>query len=137
MPDIHNFIILLYLSYFIVLIALILAQVNEIDRNYTNWGTAIVTCSHFCVGGIEVFMSSQTLKQKIWVRYAYWYNVAADILTGGALVLSIVFLSMYWNNQTDLTAFVPVAIAIIGNVGCAYGRTVNRPLPPPEGYINF
>ena len=137
MTDIQTLIILLYLFYFVVLFALILAQVTEIDRNYTNWGTAIVTCSHFCVGSIEVFMSSQSLKQKIWARYTYWYNVAADILTGGALVLSIVFLSMYWNNQTDVTAFVPVAIAIIGNVGCAYGRTVNRPRQPPEGYIDF
>jgi len=132
MKKIENFIVLLYLFYFVVLFALILAQVNEIHRNYTNWGTAVVTVSHFCVGGIEVLVSSQTIQQKIQRRYIYWYNIAADILTGGALITSVIFLSVYWNTQTTVTAFLPIAIAIVGNIGCAYGRARK----PPQTDIN-
>jgi len=112
----------LYLGYYVVLLGVLLAQLQDATENYTNWGTAVVTFSHFMLGLVDVRMSGKSLWEKSKERYGQWYNAAADVFSAVAFGLSVLSLIMYWKNQSTWSAYVPIAFAAVGNTGCSYGR---------------
>lgn len=125
----------LYFGYYFVLLGVLIAQLStDQGNNYTNWGTVAVTTSHFTIGFVESIVAGSVFG-KARERYAKWYNVAADVLTLSALVLSIVALSEYSHKQPQWAAYVPISLAAVGNTGCMYGRLHSNDKQPTALFV--
>ena len=111
-------ILVLYIVYYFVLIGALIGQILQSDSDYANFATIAVTASHFVVGFVETLYSSSPIVVFVIRRYTKTYNVAADIIITTALILACIGLQ---SNDTWLT-YTPLALALVGNTGCLYGR---------------
>lgn len=117
-----------YSTYYAVLIGTWIAQSQYPRGVYSNWGAASVCGAHFAFGFAEAVILHETLWKATKFRYIdKLYNVVADILLIAALAISIYCLVVLGYRQVPWSANTAVALALVGNLGCTYGRIVDEP----------